>query len=95
MKTNLLLGQHGQDDVCDLPREPFPLVLILLVALLQDKDEHLQHLQECLGRIRMLPGPGALNFPMFHTGPSLAGNSKVQRDIIPREDRGKHTIFTL
>lgn len=42
--TNLLSGQHREDDVGHLPRQPLPLVLALLVALLQDQDEHLQHL---------------------------------------------------
>lgn len=55
--TNLLPGQHREDDVGYLPRQPLPLVLALLVALLQDQDEHLQHLHRRNGRKTLRPQP--------------------------------------
>lgn len=43
--THLLSGEHREDGVGYLPREPPPLVFALLVALLQDQNEHLEHLR--------------------------------------------------
>lgn len=43
---NLLPCYHGQNDIGDLPRQSLPLVLVLFVTLLQNEDEHLQHLEQ-------------------------------------------------